>query len=305
MTAGNVDVAFRAESAYLDPDEEGTWYQPGKNISVTELNLDNQLEALRDPNNPVPIDRLEGNFEGALGINCTLAGDPIPPWHDLVFAGDGALPSSGGRAPSAEWAIGLDYIGGTIERTAQGATVTEASLEWNNGQAWTVDLTLLYGNESKDDEFTPTEVETLGSEKTYNHAATDIQIDSVGVEGLSSFTLNLSELARLRQGLGRHPYEAVIGPINPTVDVQADFTDESPSHLELAYGDASEPADDVGAAPITVDATNKDGDELGYAIDEAKPATYGWDELVEPDADEQENITFEIYDTGNSGVSVV
>lgn len=303
MTAGNVNVAFRVESDYLEPDTEGSWHQPGKNISVTEQNLDNQLQALRDPDNPVPVDRLEGNFEGALGINCTLAGDPTPPWHDLVFDG-GALPGSGGQATTAEWAIGLDYIGGSIDRVAQGAVVTECTLEWQQGQPWTVDMTLLYGDESTSVDFDATAVETLGPEKTYNHAATDIQVDSVAVEGLSSFTLSLSELARLRDGLGRHPYVAVIGPINPTADLQADFTDESPSHLEMAYGGTDEPADDVDSAPITVDATNKDGDSLGYAIDAAKPATYGWEELVEPDADEQESITFEVYDSGNNGVGV-
>jgi len=303
MTAGNVDVAFRIESAYGEPDTEGTWQQPGKNISITELDLDNQLEQLRDPNNPVPVERLEGNFEGALGINCTLAGDPIPPWHDLVFDA-GALPSSGGRATSAEWAIGLNYIGGEIERLAQGAIVVDATLNWNNGQAWTVDLTILYGDEEKNASFTPTDVQTLGPEKTYNHAATDIDIDATSVKGLSSFSLSLSNLARLREGLGRHPYEAVIGAINPTADVQGDFTDESPSNLELAYGSATEPVENVDSAPMTIDATNKAGDNLVYAIDAAKPATYSWEELVEPDADEQESITFEIYDTGNNGVSV-
>lgn len=302
MTAGNVDVAFRVEDAYLTPGS-GDWHQPGKNITISELDLDNQLEALRDPNNPVPVERLEGNFEGAFGISMTLAGDPTPPWHELVFD-SGALPDSGGRATSAEWAIGLDFIGGTAERVAQGAVVTDVSLEWQNGQPWSVDLTILYGAEETNTAFTPTDVQTLGPEKTYNHAATDVDIDGTGVQGLSSLTISLSELARLRQGLGRHPYEATIGGINPTVSIQADFTDESPSNLELAYGGTSEPAENIDAAAIDVDLTNKDGDTLGYDIDAAKPATYGWEELVDPDADEQESITFDVFDTGNNGVSV-
>jgi len=303
MTAGNVDVALRTESSYRTADTNATFYQPGKNVTVGELDLDNQLQALRDPNNPVPIERLAGNLEGALGLSFTLAGDPIPPWHDLVFDG-GALPASGGRAPSAECAIGLDYIGGKIERLVQGVIVTDVALQWQQGQVWTVELTMLYGDETKNTDFTPTAIETLDAAQTYTHAATDVTVDATSVQGLSSLTLSLSELARLRRGTGRRPYEAVIGGVTPTLDLQADFTDESPSHLELAYGDATEPVDAVGSTPITIEATTKSGDTLTYNIGAAKPATYGWADLVEADADEQESITFEIYDAGNNGVNV-
>lgn len=303
MTAGNATVAFRPEASYREPDEAGNWSTPGRNITITELNLDNQLEELRDPSNPVPVEQLEGNFEGALGINCTLQGDPLPPWADLVLDG-GSLPTSGGSAPSAEWAIGIDYIGGTAERIVQGAVVTDITLTWENGTVWTVDMSILYADEAFNESITPTDIQTLGPEKTFNHSATDIDVASVGIQGATTVSLSLSGIARLRDGMGRKPYAAVIGAIEPTLEMQADFTDESPAHLQLAYGDAAEPVDEVGSAPIDIEATNKDGNTLNVAIDAAKPATYGWSDVVDADADEQESITFNLFDDGNAGVTL-
>lgn len=305
MTAGNVDVASRPETELFEPDETADWKEAGSGVTVTELNLDNQLEALRDPNNPLPIDQVEGNLEGALGVNMSLTGNPSPAWHDLVFD-DGALPTSGGRAPTSEWAIGLDYIGGKVERHLKGVIVTEVSLQWQQGQQWTVDLTMLYGDEEKNTSFTPTDVVTADASNVYNFAATDVHIDTVEVLGLSSMTLSISDLARFRRGTGRKPYEAVIGPVTPTLDIQADFTEESPSHLELAYGDANAPVDtgEVDTASIDIDVTNRSGGTHSYEIGAAKPATYGWEDLTESDADEQESITFNIFDDGDGAVVV-
>lgn len=305
MTAGNVDVAFRPEEEIFQPDTEAGWSQYGSGTTVTELNLDNQLEEHRDPNNPIPVEQLEGNLEGAVSISTTLAGDPLPAWEDLVLDG-GSLPQSGGRAPTSEVAIGLDYVGGTIERLLQGVIVTEVSLEWQQGTAWSVDLTMLYGDESTNEAFSPTDVQTVDPSKVYNHAATDVEIDAVTVKGLSSLTISLSELARFRRGTGRKPYEAVIGPISPSLDLQADFTEESPSHLELAYGDETEPVDTgaIDTAPVTIAATNRDGDELEIDVEAAKPNTYSWDELTEGDSDEQENISFSLFDDGDGAVTM-
>jgi len=118
--AGSATVAYTVEDSYgSGPVAEPTWYQPGMNVTVGDLSVEQALERVRHPNDPTPAGSREGNWEGALSVSFELTDDNF---HDLVFADGGtALPNSPMRAPSSTWYLAVDMPDGTTEsRTPTG-----------------------------------------------------------------------------------------------------------------------------------------------------------------------------------------
>lgn len=297
--AGSATAAYALETDYLgsleDSDGDGNveYYQPGKDITVSEASLSNALARIRDPDSPESIANIAQNFEGALNVSFTLANDN---WHDLVF-NDASTGFTTGRMPSSSWFLGVNYLDGTTERVAAGAVVTEATVNYEQGSNVTVDLTLIYGDESKNASITPSNIQKTPGSDVYAFHGASLTVDGVGQgERLQSATLSIPTGARVHRGAGRHPVDAVIGNVEPTLSSDAIYT--GPSQIELAYGGAS-PSSSLSAVSASLSFTNAAGTTIGYNLSGVKPNDYNWSELVSGSSDLTEPITYNV-----NGVSV-
>lgn len=299
--AGSATVAYALEDSYMgaltDSDADGTpeWYQPGVNVTVGDLSLENALERIRQPNDPTPAGSREGNFEGAMSVSFTLTDTNF---HDLVFADAGtALPNSPMAAPSSTWYFAVEMPDGTVEeRFPTGAIVTEAAINYQQGSEVTVDLTLIYGDES-DTVTAPADadIQQPTEDQVFTWHGTTLNVDTVGQSLLQSATLSLAGLARFRRGQSRQPFDAVVDAIEPSFTTDATFTERN--QLTLAYGGTS-PSDTVGAVSGTLSFENGNGTSIGYNLSGLQPTNYSWSDLVAPDADLGEPIDYHVTDVG-------
>ena len=287
--AGSATVAYAVENAYGELPADPTWIQPGLNVTVSELSVDQALSRIRTPDDPTPVGSRLGNFEGALGVSWDLTDANF---HDLVFADGGtALPSSPTRAPSATWYLATELPDGTTEpRTPTGTIVPDASITYEQGEAIGVELTMLYGDEP-DDVTAPTDsdIQTPSEADVYSHHGASFSVDGLNQPLMSSSTLSLTGLARFRRGQDRHPYDAVADAIEPSLSIQSTFTERD--QLELARAGGT-PIESLDSADATLGFTNGAGDTIEYTVSDAAPTNYGWGDLVAPDTDLSESVEF-------------
>jgi len=295
--AGSATVAFALEESYngalVDSDGDGTpeWYQPGIDITVGDLSVEQTLDRRRHPDDPTPAGSREGNWEGALSVSWSLTDTN---WHDLVFADGGtALPHSPMTVPSATWYFEVEMPDGTTEaRTPTGAVVQEATINYEQGSDVTVELTILYGDEP-DDVTAPADadIQQPSESDTFSWHGTSFDVDAMGQSLLQSATLSLSGLARFRRGADRKPYDAVTGPIEPSLSSDVTFTERD--QLAMAVDNADET---VGKVPATLEFSNGQGTTIAYNLSGVQPNSYSWSDLVAPDSDLAEPIDYHVAD---------
>ncbi|WP_134672594.1 phage tail tube protein [Halorussus marinus] len=290
MTAGAATAAFTVENSYGDgPATDPTWYQPGVDVSVGELSVEQALERVRQPDDPTPAGSREGNWEGAASVSFTLTDDN---WHDLVFADGGtALPHSAMHAPSAAWYFGNDMPDGTTEsRVATGAIVPEATINYEQGSPVTVELTILYGFEPTDVS-APSTITTPSDNDIFEWHGASFQVDGLGQSLMQSATLSLAGLARFRRGQSRHPYDAVVDAVEPSFSTDATFTERD--QLAMAVDNVD---DTVGKVSATLSFETSQATTIGYNLTGVQPNSYGWSDLVTPDTDLSEPIDYHVAD---------
>ena len=297
--AGSATVAYAMEQSYggalVDSDSDGTpeWFQPGIDISITDLTVEQALERSRHPNNPLPAGSREGNFEGGLGVEFTMTDANF---HDLVFADGGtALPTSPMAAPSSTWYLAVQLPDGTTEsRTPTGAVVTDAEISYEQGNDVRVTLTLIYGDEP-DNVTAPAagDIQQPSVADVYSWHGTSFTVDTVGQALMQSSTISLSGLARFRRGQSRHPNDAVADAIEPSFSSDAVFTERD--QLALAVdGVDSGSYEQVGKVAGSVTFENGQGSTIEYAMEGLQPTTYSWSDLVAADTDLSEPIDYHV-----------
>lgn len=285
--AGSATVAFAMEPEYLGDPVDPTYYQPGKDIEVTELSLQNALQRVYDPSSPEPLESLVGNLEGAVSVTFTLTNDN---WHEAVF-NDGGTAFTSGRMPSSRWYFGVDYLDGTTERVAKGAVVTEATISYQQGERVTASLTLIYGDEAQEESITPADIEKAGEGAVHNFSGADLDVDAVGQSKLQSADLSISTNARFHRGTQRQPLDATIGGVETTLSTDAIYS--GPTQMDIAYGGAT-PADSLDAVDASLSFENSLAETIPYSLSGLKPDTYGWADLVNADTDLTESVQYHV-----------
>ncbi len=292
--AGSATVATTVEDEFnAGPATDPTWFQPGIDVSVTDLTVEQALERSRHPDTPLPAGSREGNFEGGLGVEWTLTDAN---YHDLVFADDGeALPEEPMPAPSATWYFAVQLPDGSTEpRTPTGTIVIDAEITYEQGNDIRVSLTMLYADEP-DDVTAPNEgdIEQPDEDEAYSWHGTTFDVDGLNQPLMQTATISLSSLARFRRGQSRHPYDAVVDAIEPSFSTDAVFTERD--QLALAVDDVvSSDYEDVEEVDGSVEFENGQGDTIEYAMEGLQPNTYGWSNLVGADENLSEPIEYHV-----------
>lgn len=294
--AGSASVFWTLENSFAaGPQTDPTWYLPGKNITVSELAVNQALQRTRDPDDPTPDGSREGPWEGAATVSWDITDAN---WHDLVFADGGtALPHSSMLAPTASWYFGIDLPdGSTIPRTPVGTAVVDAAIEYNRGEHNRVELTMLFGDEddsiSEPDE---ANIERPTNDQIYTYHGSDLVVDGTAQALMQSCTLQLSNLSRMRTGQSRKPYDAVTGAIEPSLSSNATLTENDQKTLSAA-STSNGGVEIVGAVDAVFSMENGLGDTIEYALSGVQPTTYSWADLVAADTDLSEPIDYHVAD---------
>ena len=288
--AGSATAAYTLEAELgAGPGSDPTWIQPGIDMVVNDLTVQQALERSRHPDSPLPQGSRPRDFEGGIGLEWTLTDAN---WHDLVFADGGtALPTDPMHAPSSAWYFATQLPDGTTEpRTPTGTIFTDAEASYTRTSDIRISLTGLYGFEP-DDITAPADadIQQPSDEDAFSYHGSSLSVNTISQPLLQSATLSLTGLARFRRGQSRHPYDAVTGAIEPSLSLQSTFTERD--QLELARADGA-PIETIEKTDAVFAFENAAGETIEYTVSDLQPTTYSWQDLVTADSDLNESIDF-------------
>jgi hypothetical protein len=303
--AGSATLAFAKEETFadtlVDSDGDGNpeYFKFGRNPSVTELELANTLQRMREGDEVESVDSVAQNLEGAVSIEATVSKDVHDDVHDLVF-NDGGTGFTSGRSASGRIYTGIDYLTGTAERELIGAIPLEYSVSYEQNEMVTYSLSMAYADEALNTSITPSSIAGPSDGNDVPFHGFTLTVDGATVTKLQSAELSISDIARFQWGADRNPVDAVIS--TPTTSLTVDATFTGPDRTEIAYGaaDATSPQDSLSSVTGSANLSATGSSVATYDLPKMKPDTYSWNDLISGDTDTTDNTEFHV----NGGVTV-
>jgi hypothetical protein len=293
-TAGTATVALSPEGSFNGSLSDATdWFQPGVDISVTGPSIERNQEAKRQPDETTPAAHRPGQLNVEATIEFAMAGDPQR-WEEAVFYSGGsgnALPQSGGKAPSFHAFFGSQFLDGTdTSIIATGGIATSAEVSFDDGGDATVSLTMEFA-EVDDSATAPSasDITQPSADAVYPYHSLSLDVGSVTQTNLNSASFSVNSLHRLRYGLDQVAQAGVVDAIEPEASTDATFTEED--QLSLATTGTSG-GSLVDTADLTFTLTNTNGTTQTYTVTGARPDSFEWSSLVDPEEDLAESVTF-------------
>lgn len=298
--AGSAELAAVHEDSLGTLPGSPTYWEFGRDPSLSDAELSNTLARLRTPRNEEAVESLKQNLEGAVEVEAVISSDVQGEVHTLVF-NDGGSGFTSGRLNSATIYAGVDYLDGTAERQLTGCIPLEYSVTYEQGSPCTFTATMGYQTETLNTSITPSSITTVSDGTSVAHHGASLTVDSVTLSKLQSATLSISNIGRYQRGPSAEPVDAVLAAPETTLDFEAIIT--GPDRLEIAYGaaDATEPQDQMSA--VSGSFAFADGGSTtaaDYTLSQIKPDTYTWNALVDAEEDTTESISAHV----NGGISV-
>lgn len=263
-----------------DSDSNPDWYQAGRNPSLTELDLDRQLQRLRDGVSPEAAESVAQNVDGAVGLEAVVSSDVHDQIEQVVF-NDGGTAFTPGRPNSARIATEVNYLDGTVDRILYGCIPLSYELNWEQGGMVSYSLSMGYVEEKTDQTISLTDVtEVTTGTSTAFHDAT-LSIDGTSIQKLQSATLTVDNIARFQRGGGPKASDAVIAAPEVSLSFEAIIT--GPDRLEIAYGaaDATAIQDTMDSVPGEFDIAANGTDISTYTLPQVKPNTLSWGSVID------------------------
>lgn len=305
MTGGGAaSLSFVKADGFLSIPGTPTHYLPGRNPTVQDLSLDNQLQRLRTPDNAEAVDSLAGNLDGAFAVNFAMSHDVQSDVHDVVFndAGAGFTP---GQAALSRWYVGTDYLASgstaTVERELRGCIPLEWSVSYQQGtNTIQQQLRMGYADEQKNTSITPSTITgpTDGNDVPFHGA--DLSVDAATVNKLQSATLSISNISRFQRGASRTALDAVLAA--PQVSLEAAAIYGGDEYLELAYGSSGSTSTQDSISNVTGSLTFEVAGNTAadYTLSKVKPNSYEWSDLIDAETDLTDPTTYHV----NGGITV-
>jgi hypothetical protein len=285
----------------VDDDTDGTpdLFHLGRNPTISELSLSNELEEMREGDEAWSVESVKQNFEGAIAVEAAVSEDVHTDIEEqlVLNATDTVVP---GVSTSGRIFAGVNYPSGQATEEYLGCIPLSYDVSYEQGGNVTYSLSMAYADQKPDpstDLTTATEV-TDGS--TVGFHDFDLSIDGTTVADMQSATLSLSELSRFQRGGSPTPNRGVTAAPSASLDVEAIFT--SPSRLDLARGSStSAPPDRLDSVPGTITINAPSGGALRtFELDNLKPDTHNWNEILGTE-DTTDSTTFNV--TGRPAVT--
>ena len=301
--AGSARVAYRVEDEFREAGT-GDWKQPGTDIAVNTLEIDNDAERVRNPDNAIPVGSREGNALLNASVEFTLTDDD---WAvDLLPLLGDSLDGRGRVVPTAEWFFEAEYLDDGLgidddHLTLAGAAIESVDVDYNDGEFVTVSLDIIGGGLSSS---APTEGEITqpDEEDVFTQHSLDLSIGGRDADVVESATLSITGLAERSEQTGdRLPRAMVLGPVEPEFDVEATYT--GPDTLELATGDTTSSIGDLidGEATAEYHFENGIGDSVEFDLTNVQPVNYDWSGLVDAETELTEPATFHVANVSVGG----
>lgn len=275
-------------------------FQIGRNDSIDEFQINNQLIDLSKGDSVFDVESVRGNYQGTLTISAEVSADVHSEVETIVF-NDGGTGITQGEANTARAFIDSKYLGGNEDLELIGAAPTDYSIEYQQGEPVGYSLTLNFA----DLEPSPTTDLSTATEASAGSTVVwhgfDLQIDSGGIENLQSATFSISEISRLIYGADQTANTAVIASPTPSLEATATFTE--PNLIDIAKGGADAvPTDQLTSSSATIALTSAGGTTAStYDLEQVTPDSGTLGELISSD-NTTESATFNI--TGRDAVTV-
>lgn len=287
------EVAFRPEADFLAPGS-GDWFQPGTDVTVSSVQIDNQLERSRQPDESHPADSRPGNTRLTAEVEFTATDTE---WAALLPTNTSSVVGGTGLVPTAEWYFSADILDGSLvpaeeSLTFAGTAYQQADVEVQQDGPVTVSLSLTAADLSGN---SPTAVtQPAPADEFLGHGAS-LSIDGTTEVGLQSATLSLSGLAERAPEAGtRTPRAYYTGAIEPSLDITADTT--ASDELERATGGSTTEISDTlsGAVSGALSIENRSATTQTWELGRLRPDTYAWQDLASPQDLLSENVSFHV-----------
>jgi hypothetical protein len=289
------EVAFRTEASFGSAGT-GDWIQPGTDVSVSSVEIDNQLERSRQPDQSTPAGSRPGNVQATADIEFTLTDFR---WTDLI-PGSGSLDQTG-PSPTAEWYFNSDILDSSLAAGQEGVTLAAAAVqsfdvEVEQDGPVSVSLTVNASQLSANDPSAV--VQPAVGDEFLGHGA-ELDVAGVVQVGLQSATISADALAeRAEEAGGRGARVYYIGAVEPTLDTTADNTEVD--QLELAAGGSSTSLADTLSGPVsaTLTVANRSAVTETVEIQGLQPSTFSFDSVADPESLLQESVSYQVTDVG-------
>lgn len=301
--AGSATLAFGIEDSFagsvVDQDSSGdpSYYSFGRNPTVNDLSLDNQLQRMREAGSIENVEAVKTNFEGAFAVEA-VANEATFNWVNSIVFNDGSdgTPTgfTTGRARSATVQAGSEYLattGTTTKvRALKGVVPTDFEVSYSQGGMVSYTLTCLYADEEDGTEPTDLTKPAGGEDAAFHNL--DVSVDATSISKLQSATLSFSNLYRFHRDSDPTPVAAVLSAPETTLDTEAVF--EGTDYLEDAYGAAAAttPEDRLTGQSATVDISISGTTVANYELQSVKPTTYEWSSLLDPETDVTDPVSW-------------
>lgn len=284
------------KGSVIDSDSSGNpdYYSPGRNPTITDgPELSHQLQRMRQENDVESVESIAQNLEGAFGIEATVSADTFDDLRDIVFNDGTGSEFVAGRANTSRWYVDVNYLDGTVERELVGCVPTDMTIAWTQGGNVRVSITFVYATENTD-VTAPTDVTRAsnGSSAAFHDAS--LSVDTVTTTKAQSWTLSISNIARLQYGESREALDAVIAAPQTGLDLTSVITEED--QLDHAYGNSgsTSPDDQIPGVSASFDIGAFGTNVATFSLSNVTPATYSWGEVITADADTVESTSYQV-----------
>ena len=299
--AGAGNLAFGKTDGLLGSLQTAdTYYELGKDPQFDDdPSLDRDLEQIRMPNEVFHSESVEGNIEGAFGINFIPTADRIGDVHDILYnnaGGSGDVLTSGEPATSRFY-VGVDFIAGTAERVLKGVIPLGVDLNYNQGESTRYSVTFGYANEEYGTSITPSGVNEATGETVQFHS-TSLTLDGTVQSKEQSFTLSIEDMSAFHYGSDAVAEGATVAGPQTSLDVTAIITETD--QLELAYGGSGQTttSNRMTAVDGTITLDAGGNTVATYNLSDMKPEGMTWQDVINGDEDVTENYTMQVNGVG-------
>lgn len=305
--AGSGHVYLAHEDTFAgslaDDDSDGTpeVYGMGRNDTITDFGLNNNLEDLSKGDSAWDVESLKQNFQGTITIEAALSADVHDEIEHVVFndGGTGIDPQS--FPNSARLFVGVTAPTGSFERELKGCVPVNYSIDYSQGEVVTYSVEFAFADEEPGSSIDLSTATTASDGSTVSFHGADLQIDGTSVEDMATMSLSIDDISRLQWGADPTANRGVIADPSATLDVDAILT--TASRLDLARGGSTgAPPDQLSSVSGTLTLTSKGGTTVStYNLVKIKPDGTNWNEVLGSD-DTTDSTTFNV--TGRDAVTV-